>query len=1016
MKVPYDPIPTVGISKTAMQYLQPAVPDYSGLVQGLKAMASLAERKNADEEALRRYKAVEAFNAFKTDVGNTSLDLKRASQPGDTTLEDKLNKNYQDYENKFIASLDPEFQEEFRARASEVKLGTALDAHQTGITQRERYFADGLDKGSNRGAERVRSDPKSLDDQARAMDELIDASAYDENTKAELKQKNRAYFEKIAYGVEVKQEKLNAKTYQNELAQSIVSAARELGTTPEDLATVIAYETIGKFSTSIYGGKGGKYLGLIQFGPEEQKKYGVVAGQPPAQQMQAVVAFLKDRGFKPGMSILDLYSTINAGQPGRYNASDRPGMTIASHVAGMDRAREQGLAFLGGTYEIDLPQRTDPRFASLTFEEKTVLETGADTTATAEFNSIQQAQKSQYNSFLNDVLMKAADGTFGQPELDDLLKTGRITDYEDRKKVQTIIDARGKEVDLLANAQAKLESGDLWIGTDEDDKKMANAVYKATNGRVGLSKLDGKFVNDVLLPFANKTKMLPPDAVGDLTALSRSSDPRQQMFALEALSKLRSTEPFSFNAQVTDDVKKMVDLLEVGRGALSPEQLQDALMGGRTAEARNARKVLEVEFDEVMRTPSNENHRSFDSVLSSFDPGMFSSEPSSTASFAAKTAMEGEWKLLVKEALITTQGNWDAAYKLADRAILRNWGVVDFDGSRTLMKYPPAAMGYKQFNGSYEWMAKQLRKELNVADDVRLQIISDERTKAEFVKKQNAPPDGVGPWGRSLTSNPSYQVMQFKDGFWQPVFDDKNRPVRWYGQITTGMKIEEEEKVRLTQYRAEYEKFMRDTNSQRKIVAGGRGGVMYEPLTDVQQREKERLESRIVRQESVAGDNETIAQRALSTELSRKRILLEQLSDDELKKYWDRKDKYLPEERQLLEEVVRDRYGGEQVLGAPFAKKQEETPEPEDKKPPAIQPQKQFDKPLSPKVMKNLPTGDFILYARGLKDFPKNTQDAIVRELIHRKIFTKKDIEDFRKTFDFDNDADAVLELFRSGG
>lgn len=104
------------------------------------------------------------------------------------------------------------------------------------------------------------------------------------------------------------------------MADIIRGAADSLGTTARDLATVISYETGGKFSTSIRNPQG--YLGLIQFGKAEQQKYGVTANQTFAQQMGSVVAFLKDRGFKPGMGILDLYSTINAGRPGRYNAVD----------------------------------------------------------------------------------------------------------------------------------------------------------------------------------------------------------------------------------------------------------------------------------------------------------------------------------------------------------------------------------------------------------------------------------------------------------------------------------------------------------------------------------------------------------------------------------------------------------------------------------------------------------------------------------------------------------------------
>jgi hypothetical protein len=92
--------------------------------------------------------------------------------------------------------------------------------------------------------------------------------------------------------------------------------------TPLDLATIISYES--GFDADVWGGDRGRHFGLIQFGPEERATYGVDTTNPMSQLGSggAIVKYMKDRGFKPGMSILDAYSTINAGRPGLYNASD----------------------------------------------------------------------------------------------------------------------------------------------------------------------------------------------------------------------------------------------------------------------------------------------------------------------------------------------------------------------------------------------------------------------------------------------------------------------------------------------------------------------------------------------------------------------------------------------------------------------------------------------------------------------------------------------------------------------
>lgn len=145
---------------------------------------------------------------------------------------------------------------------------------------------------------------------------------------------------------------------------SVTSVAGRLGVKPADLAAAISYETGGTFDPNKWGGKGGNYLGLIQFGPEEQRKYGVRPGMTFEQQMPAVEAFLRDRGVKPGMGISEIYRTINGGNPNaNLNASDGNG-TIAEHIDRIKRAHYGNAdKFLGGTGQV----RDDPALAGVPY-------------------------------------------------------------------------------------------------------------------------------------------------------------------------------------------------------------------------------------------------------------------------------------------------------------------------------------------------------------------------------------------------------------------------------------------------------------------------------------------------------------------------------------------------------------------------------------------------------------------------------------------------------------------------
>lgn len=140
----------------------------------------------------------------------------------------------------------------------------------------------------------------------------------------------------------------------NDIAQGIIDTAHAIGADPLDLATAISFETGGTFDPRKAGGvtKYGRMRGLIQFGEPQAKQYGVDWSNPVGSQLGpngAVAKYMKASGFKPGMGMGDLYSTINAGGPGRHGAMDN-GSSVAQKVAGMGAHRKKAEALLAGKY------------------------------------------------------------------------------------------------------------------------------------------------------------------------------------------------------------------------------------------------------------------------------------------------------------------------------------------------------------------------------------------------------------------------------------------------------------------------------------------------------------------------------------------------------------------------------------------------------------------------------------------------------------------------------------------
>lgn len=142
------------------------------------------------------------------------------------------------------------------------------------------------------------------------------------------------------------------------IRDGIISAAQRLGMDPVDLATIISYETAGTFDATKRGPttQWGQHRGLIQFGEPQAREYGVDWANPEASQLGpdgAVVRYFQKNGWRPGMGMLDAYSIVNAGGPGRYNASDAnnggaPGSVRDKVNDQMSGHRAKAIAMLGG--------------------------------------------------------------------------------------------------------------------------------------------------------------------------------------------------------------------------------------------------------------------------------------------------------------------------------------------------------------------------------------------------------------------------------------------------------------------------------------------------------------------------------------------------------------------------------------------------------------------------------------------------------------------------------------------
>ncbi|MGN6146886.1 MAG: hypothetical protein ACTHOP_25230, partial [Mesorhizobium sp.] len=128
----------------------------------------------------------------------------------------------------------------------------------------------------------------------------------------------------------------------SELAQAIIDESKRRGADPLDFATLVGFETGGTFDVWQKGPrtKWGQHVGLIQMGEPQRKQFGYAPGITPEAAVKSSFDYLEAHGWKSGMSLLDMYSTINAGAPGKYGAVDG-GTTVRQKVESANMAAQR---------------------------------------------------------------------------------------------------------------------------------------------------------------------------------------------------------------------------------------------------------------------------------------------------------------------------------------------------------------------------------------------------------------------------------------------------------------------------------------------------------------------------------------------------------------------------------------------------------------------------------------------------------------------------------------------------
>ena len=121
-------------------------------------------------------------------------------------------------------------------------------------------------------------------------------------------------------------------TLKPEDRQAVFQTATRLGLDPYEFGALIHQES--GFRPNVWGGSGGQYRGLIQFGPGARKEVDLPSKEMTiSEQLPYVEKYFQSRGYKPGMGIAKAYATVLGGNPNvSLKAKDFFGTSVESSL------------------------------------------------------------------------------------------------------------------------------------------------------------------------------------------------------------------------------------------------------------------------------------------------------------------------------------------------------------------------------------------------------------------------------------------------------------------------------------------------------------------------------------------------------------------------------------------------------------------------------------------------------------------------------------------------------------
>lgn len=759
MKVSHNINPQTRPSSQGLAYLDVQYnPNHFGAalgtaLSGFGAALEVAQDRRVENQ---RFSTLTNFTEFETGVKLEIEKLKQSTPEDAANFFAQAESIYDRAQSAFLNNVPAELQEEFEYRAAQVRQGVIADVFKFDFDQQNLFFTNKINEQLTAAQVKLAQAPNNLELERGTINDLIDSSGLPEIEKERQRRLANAALESITYKSKLKE----VRTKQ--LLNPTSIANRNLPPQAAGILSAIAKrESGGKYDIRYDGGAGAKITSFVDhpriFSPTPDGQKSSAAGKyqfiDSTWDAAAAGAGVKD--FSPESQdaaawywAQKTYADFSAHRKSLTQAIAEEDWgsirkALGSQWEGVkhmsDAEFAKAFAEGSGQYGDYANVINDPSFSSIPFANRQALENDAFNEANTEYAALLQQQRAQEEARLNSLYVGLMDGTLGQADINNLRDEGILRDYDDIAKATKILEDRGKDVRAYNEGEAKLTAGGVWVQSDEDDRKRANALF-GEDGRTQLEAASQDYVQQTLLPRYDKMQMLAPDAANLLSAMSRGTNVQQAAFAFETLRQLRERQPESFGTQFNEETQKQLDFWEIRRNYYSPEDLVAQIQNRGVDQAtRQAQSLLRADAAEQAKELTVEDIQPlYESVI----PWQSAELP---ISYRGKTLLEKEFRALYTDAYVKTGGNPDEAKALAEKQISRVWTLSNIGGAPRIARFPPEVAGYKKHNGDYSWIDRAVRRELGLTDAQQFELIADETTEIEIAKRAQTNSDELRP-------------------------------------------------------------------------------------------------------------------------------------------------------------------------------------------------------------------------------------------------------------------------------